>query len=139
MEDSEIRKPRPKAKVNEYLIFEGKHDPIVSKEIFDRAKQIRGKRHRTKTSTSLKNPFSGIMYCKCGAKMGYNTYRKNGVEYAPPKLVCNNQVHCKSGSVEYQDVLDYVCESLRDYIRDFEVRVNNEENDSIKLHKKNSN
>lgn len=136
VEDSEIKKLRPKAKVNEYLIFEGKHEPIINKEIFERAKEIRGNRHRTKTDTSLKNPFSGIMYCKCGAKMGYNTYRKNGVEYAPPKLVCNNQVHCKSGSVEYRDVLDYVCKSLRDHIRDFEVRVENEEDDSVKLHKK---
>ena len=61
---------RPKAKVNEYLIFEGKHDGIIPEEMFDRAKEIRGKRHRTKRDLTLKNPFSGIMYCKCGSKIG---------------------------------------------------------------------
>lgn len=136
IEDSEIKKLRPKAKVDEYLIFEGKHDGIVSEEIFNRAKEIRGKRHRTKTNTSLKNPFSGIMFCKtCGAKIGYNTYNKDGVEFAPPKLVCNNQVHCKTGSADFNEVMEYICNSLRDCISDFEVRVEHDQDDSVKLHR----
>lgn len=135
IEDQEIRELRPKAKVDEYLIFEGKHDGIISEELFYKAREIRGKRHRTPLNLSLQNPFSGIMHCKCGAKMGYNTYRKNGVEFAPPKLVCNNQVHCKSGSVVFQEIYDEVCKALRDCIEDFELRINNDQDDSVKLHK----
>lgn len=136
IKDQEMRKLRPKAKVNEYLVFDGKHDGIVSEKIFNKAQEIKGKRHRTKMNTSLKNPFSGIMYCKrCGSKIGYNTYNKNGVEFAPPKLVCNNQVHCKSGSVDFNEVVDYVCKSLRDCIEDFEVRIDSDQDDSIKLHR----
>lgn len=135
IKDQEIKKLRPKAKVDEYLIFEGKHDGIVSEELFNRAQEIRGTRHRTKTDTTLKNPLSGLMYCKCGAKIGYNTYVKNGVEYAPPKLVCNDQVHCKSGSADFHEVMAYICNSLRDCIADFEMRINNEQDDSVKLHK----
>lgn len=135
IEDQEIRKLRPKAKVDEYLIFEGKHDGIISEELFDKAKEVRGNRHRTKRDLTLKNPFSGIMYCKCGSKVGYNTYRKNGVEYAPPKLVCNNQVHCKSGSVLFDEVFDEVCKIIKDCIKDFELRIENKQDDSIKLHK----
>lgn len=136
IEDQEMKKLRPKAKVDEYLIFDGKHDGIISEEIFKKAQNIKGKRHRTKTSTTLKNPFSGIMHCKrCGAKMGYNTYKKKGIEFAPPKLVCNNQVHCKSGSVEFSEVLEYICNSLKDCIEDFEVRINDDQDDSIKLHR----
>lgn len=134
IEDSEIKKLRPKAKADEYLIFEGKHDGIVSEEIFNKAKKIKGKRHRTKRNLSLKNPFSGIMYCKCGAKIGYNTYRRNGVEYAPPKLVCNNQYHCKSGSADFHEIFEDVCNSIRDCIEDFEVRIKNNRDDSYKLH-----
>lgn len=135
IEDQEIRKLRPKAKVDEYLIFEGKHDGIISEELFNKAREIRGKRHRTKRNLSLRNPFSGIMYCKCGAKMGYNTYRKNGVEYAPPKLVCNNQVHCKTGSVLFDEIFADVCGIIKDCIEDFEVRIKNNNDDSFKLHK----
>ena len=135
IEDQEIRKLRPKAKVDEYLIFEGKHDGIISEELFDKAKEIKGQRHRTKQDLTLRNPFSGIMYCKCGAKMGYNTYRRKGVEYAPPKLVCNNQVHCKSGSVIFDEIYRDVCNTIRDCIEDFQLRIENNHDDSFKLHK----
>ena len=135
IEDQEIRELRPKAKINEYLIFEGKHDGIVSEELFYKAREIRGKRHRTPINLSLQNPFSGIIYCKCGAKMGYNTYRKNGVEFSPPKLVCNNQVHCKSGSADFQEIYDEICKAIRDCVEDFELRINNDQDDSMKLYK----
>jgi hypothetical protein len=135
IEDQEIRKLRPKAKVDEYLIFEGKHDGIISEEQFNQAREIKGKRHRTKQDLTLKNPFSGIMYCKCGAKMGYNTYKRKGVEYAPPKLVCNNQVHCKSGSVVFDEIYRDVCATIKDCIQDFQLRIKNNQDDSFKLHR----
>ena len=135
IEDQEIRKLRPKAKVDEYLVFEGKHDGIISEEQFYKARDIKGRRHRTKPDLTLRNPFSGIIYCKCGAKMGYNTYRKKGVEYAPPKLVCNNQVHCKSGSVVFDEIYRDVCSAIKDCIRDFQLRIKNDQDDSFKLHK----
>ncbi len=136
IENQEIKKLRPKAKVDEYLIFEGKHDGIISEEVFYKAREIKGERHRTKLNLSLKNPFSGLMYCKtCGSKIGYNTYTRNGVEYAPPKLVCNNQVHCKTGSVDYNEVLEYMCKVLDDCIADFKVRIGNDQDDSVKLHR----
>lgn len=135
IEDQEIKKLRPKAKVDEYLIFEGKHDGIINEELFYKAREIKGKRHRTPLNLSLQNPFSGIMYCKCGAKIGYNTYRRNGVEYAPPKLVCNNQVHCKSGSANFYEVYAEICKILRECIEDFELRIENNQDDSVKLHR----
>ena len=135
IEDQEIRKLRPKAKINEYLIFEGKHDGIVSEELFYRAREIKGKRHRTKRDLTLKNPFSGIIYCRCGSKVGYNTYRRQGVEYAPPKLVCNNQVHCKSGSVDFYEIYNEVCEIIKDCIQDFDIRIKGNKDDSFKLHR----
>ena len=135
IEDQEIRKLRPKAKVDEYLIFEGKHDGIISEELFNKAREIKGNRHRTKQDLTLKNPFSGIMYCKCGSKMGYNTYRRKGVEYAPPKLVCNNQIRCKSGSVVFDEIYRDVCNTIKDCIEDFQLRIKNNQDDSFKLHK----
>ena len=77
IEDQEIKKLR---------LFDGKHDGIISEEQFYKAHEIRDKRYRTIRDLTLKNPFSGIMFCKkCGSKIGYNTYTRNGVEYAPPK------------------------------------------------------
>lgn len=136
IEDSEIRKTRPKAKINEYLIFEGKHEGLVSEEIFNRAAEIRGSKPTTKIDVELRNPFSGIMYCKrCGHKLRYNSYSRNGVTTSAPKLLCSNQKNCKSGSVRFTEVLDYVCNALEDCIADFEVRVDTNKDDSVKFHK----
>lgn len=134
IEDQEIRTTRPKPE--EYLVFNGKHDGIISNELFERAQRIKGKRHRTNTDKTLKNPLSGIMFCaKCGSRMSYNTYRKGGVAYCPPKLHCANQVHCDSGSVDFQEVMDYLCDALKESIEDFEVRITNNKDTSSKLHK----
>lgn len=136
IEDQEIKKLRPKAKVNEYLVFNGKHEGIVSEELFNKAREIRGQRHHAKTDTTLKNPLSGVMVCKrCGAKIGYNTYVRKGVEFAKPKLKYNNQVHCKSGSADFAEVMERICDSIRGIIDDYEIRVEYKQDDSVKLHK----
>lgn len=135
VEDQEVKKLRQKAGTNEYLVFDGKHDPIISEALFNRAQEISGTRHRTKTDTSLKNPLSGLIHCKCGYKMGYNTYRQHGKLMSKPRLKCSNQVHCKSGSVFFDEMMEYVCRTLEDCIEDFEVRIKNNQSDSVKLHR----
>ncbi len=135
IEDQEVKVLRPHAKVGEYLIFEGKHNGIVSEELFERAKQIRGNAPKNKLDTSLKNILSGLIYCKCGHAMTHNSYVNNGVEFAPPKLKCTNQVRCKSGSVEYKELLDRVFHTIEEAIENFEIRVVNNQDDSVKLHR----
>jgi DNA invertase Pin-like site-specific DNA recombinase len=135
IEDQEIRKTRPKPE--EYLLFEGKHEAIISKEQFELVRKIRGKRHRTNTDKTLKNPLSGLIYCKrCGSRMTYNTYRKDGIEYAPPRMHCTHQTHCGCGSVLYQEIMKHICDVLKESIEDFELRVQNQQDDSAKLHLK---
>ena len=135
IEDQEIKKLRPKAKIDEYLIFEGKHEGLISQEIFDKVQEMRGKQTTTKINYELQNPFSGIMYCKCGAAMGYKAYPAQKRKYPEPKLVCIKQVHCKNGSIDFQEAVDHVCEALEECIEDFEVRIKNDKDDSAKLHK----
>lgn len=135
IEDQEVKILRPRAKTDEYLVFEGKHKGIVSKELFEKAQQIRGSKPKTRNDVTLKNPLSGIMFCKCGARMGYNTYVKNGKEYCPPRLVCNDQIHCRSGSADFNEVIEYICNALEDCIDDFKIRIDNKQDNSVKLHR----
>lgn len=135
IEDQKVKETRPKAKIDEYLMYKGKHKGIVSEEIFRKAQEIRGNRHKAPSNLTLKNPLSGILHCKCGAKIGYNTYVNNGVEIAPPKLKCNNQVYCKTGSADFNEVFEDICRTLEDCIEDFKVRIDDKRDDSVKLHK----
>ena len=136
IKDQELKKLRPKAKVGEYLVFNGKHDGIISEELFNKAQEVKKRRETIAPDTTLQNPLSGLMYCKkCGARMGYNSFSNNGIEYAPPIVRCANQVRCKSGSADHAEVMRRVCDTLRDCIVDFEVRLEQEEDNSFELHK----
>lgn len=137
VEDGKIIKTNPKSKVGEYLIYEGKHDAIISEELFQAAQEKQGRNHRAKSTTKVRNPLAGLLYCKCGRAMSLRTYKnKDGSERNAPRLLCDGQVHCKSGSCLYEEMIDRVCSILEQCIEDFEVRIKNDEGDSVKLHAK---
>ena len=133
VEDSEIVKTRPKAKIGEYLIYDGKHEPIISEELFNKAREKQGKNHRTKATTKVRNPFASLLFCHCGRTMKYATYKSHNAE---PRLVCVDQTHCHTGSCTYDEMVDFVANVLRECIADFKVRINNNSGDSMKMHEK---
>ena len=134
VEDSEIIKTRPKSKDGEYLIYDGKHSAIISEEIFYAAQEKIGKNHRAKPDTKLKNPLAGILYCQCGRSMSLRTYRKDGVETSSARLLCDDQVHCGTGSCLYDEMFERLCDILRGCIKDFEVELKKDVTDSVKMH-----
>lgn len=132
--ESEFVKTRPKAKVGEYLIYEGRHDGIVPDELFEAAQERKGKNPRAKKDKEVVNPLVGLVYCKnCGRAMTMQTY-SHRPEKDRPRLICPDQKHCRTGSCHFSDVLDRVCRILEECIEDFEFRIQNDESDSIKLH-----
>ena len=133
VEEGEIKKTRPQMKIGEYLIYDGKHKAIISEELFNAAQEKKGKNHRAKPNTKVRNPLASILFCKCGRAMSLRTYKTHG---APPRLLCDGQVHCKSGSCLYDEMIDRVCMVLEQCIEDFEIRLTNDTGDSAKLHAK---
>jgi hypothetical protein len=137
VEDSEIIKTRPKARIGEYLIYEGRHDGIIPEELFYAAQEKTGNNPRVKPKAKMRNPLAGLLYCKCGRAMSLRTYKnKDGTERNPPRLLCDGQKYCQSGSVLYDEMIDRVCSILEQCIEDFEVRLQNDAGDSVKLHAK---
>ena len=131
VEDGEIIETRPKAKIGEFLIYEGKHDGIIPEELFNAAQEKQGRNHRAKPKTKVRNPLAGLLYCKCGRAMSLRCYPKRN---QAARLICDGQVHCNSGSCIYDDMIDRVCAILEQCIEDFEIRIQNDEGDSAKLH-----
>lgn len=131
VEDGEIIKSSRKSKVGEYLVYEGKHDGIISEELFNAAKEKQGRNHRAKPTTKIRNPLAGLLFCQCGRAMSMRTYKSHN---ADPRLLCDGQVHCKSGSCLFDEMIDRVCAILAQCIEDFEIRLKNDEGDSAKLH-----
>ena len=135
VEDSEIVKTRPKSQIGEYLVYEGKHTAIISEELFNAAQEKQGRNHRAKPTTKIRNPLASLLYCQCGRAMSLRFYKsKDGSERCSPRLICDGQTHCNSGSCLYDEMIDRVCDILEQCIKDFEIRINNGDNDSVKLH-----
>ena len=121
--------------MGEYLIYEGKHEGIVSEELFNAAQEKKSKNPKVKKAVELRNPLSGLIFCRCGRAMTYRPHNnKDGTERCAPRLLCANQKHCKSGSCLFNVIIDRVCETLEQCIEDFEIRIQNNEGDSEKLH-----
>lgn len=129
VEDSEIIKTRPKAKKGEYLLYDGKHKGIIPEELFYAAQEKQGKNHRTKAAAKVRNPFASLLFCQCGRAMNLKFYK-----HCQPRMMCGDQVHCKTGSCTYEEMVDRVRMILEKCIDDFQVKLKNYEEDSGKLY-----
>ena len=135
IEDGEVKKTRPRAKVGEYLIYDGKHEGIIDEDLFNRAQEKIGRNARAKSKTKVRNPLAGLVQCSCGRAMSLRTYTlKDGSERCAPRLLCDGQIHCGSGSCLYSEIEDRVVEVLKQCIEDFDVRINSNAGDAAKLH-----
>lgn len=129
VEDGEFMKSRPHSKIGEYLVFEGKHDGIVPLELYNAAQEKSGKNPKTKPEAKTRNIFAGLMFCSCGRAMIMQN-KKN----EPPRILCPDQAHCETRSSAYEILIERVSEILKECIEDFEIRIQNNESDSMKLH-----
>lgn len=86
---------------DEWILYEGKHEPIVEKELFDLCqKQLQSKTH-VPYNTKLTNPLAGIVLCSyCNRPMSYRPYRN-----APAHLVCSN-TNCKQNKSSRFDYVE---------------------------------
>lgn len=134
IENGEIIKTNPRAKDGDYFIYDGKHSAIISEELFYAAQDKIGKNHRAKPTTKIRNPLAGILYCQCGRAMSLRTYKKDGAERAPARLICDDQIHCGTGSCLFDEMLERVCDIIEQCIRDFEIKMKDNNLDSVKLH-----
>lgn len=135
VEGGEISRSRPKANIDEVLIYDGKHEAIITDEIYNRAREKQGRNHRAPAKRKLRNPFAGLIVCQCGRALSLRTYKNpDGTERSVPRLLCEGQKHCHSGSCTYEDMFKEVCGILQNCIRDFEVRINGDSKSAMQLH-----
>lgn len=130
VENGEVKKKRPQADVKEYMVSEGRHDGIVPYDLFMAAQEKLGKNPRVTKNNKVRNPFVGLLFCKkCGRSMTMQTSKK-----CATRITCLHQSRCGVGSCAYDEVMERVSDVLQQCIEDFEIRIANNEGDSVKLH-----
>lgn len=137
VDNGEFRKTRPKTPEERVISSEGKHEAIISEELFYAAQAKRGRTHRTCDNKELRNPLAGLLYCECGRAMSYRHSTRGELKYRKdPRLVCNDQHHCRNGSCSIFEMTDFVVNLLKGKIAEYAEAVNSNANDSAKFHEK---
>lgn len=135
VEDGEVIVKRPRQKIDEYLIFDGKHDPIISEALFYAAQDKIGKNPKVPTKLQMRNPLATLVYCQCGKTMSYRTYNdKDGSQRSSPRLLCLRQHGCNTTSCTFDEMIAEVKKALKQCIEDFDIRIQNDDVDARKLH-----
>ena len=123
VQDGAFHKTRPKCPEEEVIISEGRHEAIISEELFYAAQEKRGRTHKTCDNKELRNPFATLMYCECGRAMVHRHSTRGNLQYRDPRLVCNGQRFCGTGSCSVPEITNAIVGVLRQKIADFDVDV----------------
>lgn len=113
--DGKIVSTKPIA--DDYILVPGKHEPIISRELWDRAEEA----SRTRAHPSARhdrntivNPLSGLLICTdCGMAMNYKLcYDHRTKKPIPPIFICSSR-GCPCRGAPVRDTLSALAESLR--------------------------
>lgn len=137
VDNGEFRKTRLKNKGDDYILCKGKHEAIISEELFNAAQAKRGRTHKTVANKELRNPIAGLLYCECGRSMSYRHSTRGEQKYRKePRLVCNGQKYCGNGSCSVDEMMDFVVDLLKQKIAEYSEEVNDESDEIAKFHEK---
>lgn len=121
VEDGEVIATRPRS--SDFLVYPGKHPPIIDKELWDAVQAIKGKLPPVKDRAKNANPFAGLVFCQCGARMSRRQYMRDGIERCAPRLLCDNQTECGTASCTLSEFTESVIEAMEKAIADFDLKL----------------
>lgn len=132
-ETGKLSRTKRRLTPNEYKVYEGKHEAIISQEQFDKAQSLFTGQCPVKACETLINPLSGLVVCaKCGKKIRYADYkhRKN----TEPRFVHIESKLCQIKSCSASVVMESITESLKSYAEDFEIKLTSNDNSAAEQH-----
>jgi len=112
---------------NKPIYADGLHLAIIDTDVFDKAQimRINNTHQCTKKNISLKNPLSGVIYCKkCGSTMtrlGENKHNSYDV------LKCSNR-HCDNVSAPLSLIEHKLVNELNIWLSNYEIQINQNTN-----------
>lgn len=131
VESGDVIATRPRN--HDYLSYPGKHPAIIEKELWDSVQAIKGKIPPVKEKAKYANPFAGLLFCQCGARMSRRQYMSNGVERCSPRLLCENQTECGTASCTVAEFTEAVIEAMEKVIVDFDLKLENAPDENAAL------
>lgn len=133
MENGKIVKKR--LRHVKYEIVDGKHDGIISEELFYKVQERRESISHERPNLELKFMWAGLIKCgKCGKAIEMVIYVKNGIEQRKSRVRCKSLRHCDNISHNYDEIHAALVEELKRQLEDFTVKVDYNNQDKIEKH-----
>ena len=129
-----VKKRNMQANDEDVVVAKGRHEAIVSEEIFNAAQEKMNNNPRAKFDAPLQNPLAGILFCReCGHAI---TYRKPS--HAKARYECRHRFYgCKTQSVFYYQIIDSIAYALEhEHLPDLETKLKNNDGLSANIQKK---
>ena len=130
--DGSILKTRPVNDGEDVILVDGKHEAIITEQMFQLAQAKRGRTHRACANKELRNPLASLLYCECGRAMSYTNSTRNKKPKGDPRLKCNGQKYCNNGSCSVNEILPFIADILKAKIAKFEVEAKQGNEDTVK-------
>ena len=117
-------------------LHKGKHDAIISVELFNRAQSRFNKQPSTNIGKEVKNPLATLLCCcDCGKTMAFHPFtndpRRQGRLTHPPSTLCSKK------SIAFEACISALVEALKLHIADFEIKLKEDDNkEELNRHKK---
>ena len=104
---------------DEWIITAGKHESLVTEEIFAVAQSILGSRTHspTKPKQELANPLAGLIRCElCGFSMVLRPYARQ-----KSHLICQNRL-CQTKSTRFEYVEHRIIDVLQEWLSEYKAK-----------------
>lgn len=132
IEDGELISSHP---INrDYLVFPGKHPPIIEQELWDAVQEIRARTPPVE-KRKMVNSLAGILFCECGGTMNFRPNYRNGKKQCEDRLLCSRQPKCHNASCLFPEMIDAVVGILTKAIQDFDTKIQDSTSDRVEQHR----
>ena len=112
---------------DDYELYEGRHEPIITEEQWNMAKAAQKKRNHTPNhkDRQLRNPFASILICgKCGAIMKRKTPKKD--RSCIPWYQCPTR-GCDCKMIKCDTVENYIYDAMEEWLEQYVLQINSDQ------------
>lgn len=139
--DKKLQTVSKKSAPGDYIVADGKHNAIIDMETWELALARHAKNAPVKQGRELKNPLAGLLRCsKCGKVLALCTTSTKGSGttrvYKYDVFRHRREYNCWCAAIRAKFVYPAVSDALRNYIADFQVKIDDNGEKKAEAHAK---
>ena len=126
IENGKVKKRiKRKKNIEDYKMFDGLHEALITEEQFMLAQQIRLEKQpalKVRDEFELQNAFVGLLFCStCGKRIARTTASKSRDSRA--RFRCVNSRSCHNVSADYDAVEKEIISALREWLKGYRIKI----------------